>query len=171
MHRHAVGPQRSFNTVCLRSYSVKPERKAVIRPSSVFRVGLDKCFIIMGNAPIARIENNATRIFQLTRKIYRDQSLTKRHWRGISLESNPVLRNTHRCQSTSLIDAKHFELVNAATPEPGQPEYHLSKRSAPSSIDDKTFRMKVRDAINKVFVDQNVERSNEMQHQGWTTRK
>src|SRR6516225_6675097 len=148
MHRHAVGPQRSFNTICLRSHSVKPERKAVIRPSSIFRVGLDKCFIIMGNAPIARIENNATRIFQLIRKIYWNQSLTKRHWRGISLENNPLLRNTHRRQSPSLIDAKHFELVNAATPKPCQPECYPGKRSAPSSIDDKTFRMKVRDAIN-----------------------
>src|SRR5215472_16912456 len=70
---YATAAKLLFNPIGLRTSRIQPEFQPIWRLLSVARVSLDECCSIMGNAPVARIENYSGAAAQLVRKGQRDQ--------------------------------------------------------------------------------------------------
>ena len=91
--------------------------------------------------------------------------------RGIALQTNSLLRNSALCQASRLIEAQHFEAIDSTSPELREPQQQAKKTARASALGDQALRMEIRDAIDELLPEQEIERRNEMQHQRRTAGK
>src|SRR5262249_46158413 len=74
-------------------------------------------------------------------------------------------RNAHIHKSPSLIRAQHFESMDPPSPKPRDAEQQIKKQSLPPLLSNETLRMKIRDAVDKMFLEHNIKWRDEMLHQ------
>ena len=65
---HTARAKLALDAISLRSRGIQPETKSKRRLPKVFGVPFDKCVLIVGNAPIARIEDDPAPAAQLIRQ-------------------------------------------------------------------------------------------------------
>src|SRR4029077_5405320 len=55
----------TFDPISLRSRGIQPEPKTELRLLQVFGICLDKCVVVVGNAPVTRVKNDSRSATQL----------------------------------------------------------------------------------------------------------
>ena len=74
-------------------------------------------------------------------------------------------------KSPGLIEAQHFERIDTTSPELRETQQQAKNQSAASALGDQALRMKVRDAIDELLPEQEIEWRDEMHHQRRTAGK
>src|SRR5262245_1379562 len=84
---------------------------------------------------------------------------------------DPLFRYADIGKPASLVQTKHFKHIDPAAPEPGETEQQLDEKSSLLTLGDEALRMKIRDPVDKLGFDNQIQRRNEMQHQWWAASK
>src|SRR5262249_24099561 len=80
----------ALDKVSFRTHRVEPKAKRPGRAGDVLRIGLDEGRLIMGNAPVARIEDHAGATGELRRQRQGDKPRGKSDRRRVALEADAL---------------------------------------------------------------------------------
>jgi hypothetical protein len=83
----------------------------------ILRVRFNECFFIMGNPPIARVQDDPGPAAQFIRQRQRLKPWRECYGGRVAFQANPSLRNTTIYKSPGLIQAQHFERIDATSPK------------------------------------------------------
>src|SRR5215469_9433504 len=108
----ATCAQFALYTISLCPRGVEPETKPGRRLPGIGRICLDEGVLVMGDAPISRIEDDPACALKLRRQWKRLEAGRKRDRGRIGLNLDAVLRNADVAQALRLVGAQNLEPVD-----------------------------------------------------------
>src|SRR6185503_2702314 len=115
-----LAPQDLFHPVRLRAGGVEPEADPPGALAVVAAVALDERLVVVGDAEVARVEEDGAIARAAAQLLGHRQGLGVRrdlHGRWIALEHDPLRADADREEALPLVLAEHLEAVDAPAQE------------------------------------------------------
>src|SRR5262245_25791359 len=97
VHKCAAPAKFAFHLISLCANGIEPELQTMPRLSEIFRIGFDKCVVVVRNPPISGVKDDTGPVAQGIRQLERLKPCREYDRRRVAFKFDPFLRYTALC--------------------------------------------------------------------------